>query len=182
MAIIYIPFDDLFAFAYQPTYININGYINVGPNTYNVFINYTIQERQQIFQVCEKHLPWQYTQKQEDWERTMYIYQFVIKSPSPFPYPEYPLSKDIIMAILTDTECTYFRHDLHREALDLQQAESPHLTKAQLKAGFQAIEDFWEANRATLKSSMVAAIGQNISNALARKMGKFWLRHKWRIE
>ena len=98
MAIIYIPFDELFAPEYQLTYISINGYINVGPHTYNIFVNYTMVERQQIFQVCEKHLPWKYTQEQEQWERTQYMYQFIIKSPPPFPYSEYPLSEDIIMA------------------------------------------------------------------------------------
>jgi len=56
-------------------------------------------ERQQIFQVCEKYLPWQYTEIQEQWERTMYMYQFIIKSPPPFPYEEYLLSEEIIMAI-----------------------------------------------------------------------------------
>ena len=97
MAINFKPFDELFAFEYQPTYINTNGYIDVGPNTYSVFHNYTMIERQQIFQVCEKNLPWETTQEQEQWERTMYMYQFIIKSPSPFPYEEYPLSEEIRM-------------------------------------------------------------------------------------
>lgn len=86
------------------------------------------------------------------------------------------------MATLTDAQCTAFRHKLHTEALDLQLAEMPHLTKAQLKVGFQAIEDFWEANRATLKFGIDTAVGQNISNALAKKMVKFWLQWKWRFE
>lgn len=85
------------------------------------------------------------------------------------------------MAILTDYRCTKFRQKLHND-LDLQLAESPHLTKIQLKAGMQAIEDFWENNRATLKTDIDTAIGQNISNALAKKMGKYWLQWKWGIE
>ena len=99
MAINFIPFDELFAPSYQLTYISTDGHIDVGPYTYSVFHNYTVQERQQIFQVCEKFLPWEDTQKQEHWERTMYMYQFIIKSPPPFPYPEYLLSEEIIMAI-----------------------------------------------------------------------------------
>jgi hypothetical protein len=95
MAITFKPFDELFAPAYQLTYISINGHIDVGPNTYDVFHNYTMQKRQQIFQVCKKHLPWEYTQEQEQWERTMYMYQFVIKSPAPFPYSEYKLSAGV---------------------------------------------------------------------------------------
>ena len=102
MAIVYIPFEELFASAYQLTYISTDGHIDVGPNTYSVFHAYTIAERQMIFQVCEKYLPWQITGEQEQWERTMYMYQFIIKSPSPFPYEEYLLSEDIIMAITWD--------------------------------------------------------------------------------
>jgi hypothetical protein len=92
MAITYTPFEELFASDYQLTYISVDGYINVGPNAYSVFHSYTMQERQIIFQVCEKHLPWETTQEQEQWERTMYMYQYIIKSPPPFPYPEYEIS------------------------------------------------------------------------------------------
>jgi len=104
MAITYIPFEELFAPAYQLTYISVNGYIDVGPNTYSVFHYYTMVERQVIFQVCKKYLPWEYTQEQEQWERTQYMYQFIIKSPPPFPYEEYPLSENIIMAITWDAD------------------------------------------------------------------------------
>lgn len=101
MAIVYTPFEELFAPAYQLTYISTDGHIDVDSHTYSVFHAYT-GERQQIFQICKKHLPWEYTQEQEQWERTMYMYQFIIKSPPPFPYEEYPLSEDIIMAIMWD--------------------------------------------------------------------------------
>jgi len=77
-------FDELFAYEYQPKYI-IDGYIDIGPYSYDVYTDYTIQEQKQIYQVCEKQLPWQYTLDQEQWERTMYMYQWVVK-PHPFPY------------------------------------------------------------------------------------------------
>jgi len=99
MAIEYIPFEELFAHEYQPTYIDPHGYIFVGPYTYSVFHAYTMEERQTIFQVCQKYLPWQITEEQEQWERTMYMYQFIIKSPPPFPYSQYTLSEEIIMTI-----------------------------------------------------------------------------------
>jgi len=102
MAIDFKPFDVLFEPVYQLTYISFNGNIDVGPNTYSVFYPYTVQERQVIFQVCQKELPWQFTEEQEQWERTMYMYQFVIKSPPPFPYTEYQLNEDIIMATLLE--------------------------------------------------------------------------------
>jgi len=54
--------------------------------------------------VCEKYLPWEHTQEQEQWERTMYMYQYIIKSPPPFSYEEYPLSGDIIMAITWEAD------------------------------------------------------------------------------
>ena len=99
MTINFKSFDELFEPVYQLTYISLDGHIDVGPNTYSVFLYYTIQERQAIFQKCQKHLPWEFTEIQEQWERTMYMYQYIIKSPPPFPYPQYPLSEEIIMAI-----------------------------------------------------------------------------------
>ena len=99
MAIDFKPFDELFEPVYQLTYISLYGDIDVGPNTYNVFHAYTMQERQVIYQVCQKYLQWQITEVQEEWERTMYMYQFIIKSPPPFPYSQYLLNEDITMAI-----------------------------------------------------------------------------------
>ena len=99
MAIDFKPFEELFEPVYQLNYISLDGHIDVGPNTYSVFHSYTMEERQIIFQVCEKYLPWEYTEEQEHWERTMYMYQWVIKSPPPFPYLEYTLNEDITMAI-----------------------------------------------------------------------------------
>lgn len=91
MAIEFIPYEELFAPEYQPKYISIYGDISVGSHTYNVHTNYTMQERQIAFQVCEKELPWKYTEDQKQWELTAYMYQFIIKSPPPFPYEEYPV-------------------------------------------------------------------------------------------
>ena len=139
MAITYIPFEELFASEYQLTYISMDGHIDVGPNTYSVFTDYTMMERQQIFQVCEKHLPWQITQKQEHWERTMYMYQFVIKSPSPFPYLQYPLSGSIIMAFTTTEEkiLKLVINELStRKKLDVARA----LKDADLRTGISAVQ------------------------------------------
>ncbi len=83
------------------------------------------------------------------------------------------------MAIITNKHCAKFRQNLHREALALMQAEPIPLTKTEYKAAFQAIEDFWEANRVVLKGDINAAVGRNISNTLARKIGKQWMQSKW---
>ena len=102
MAINFIDFDILFAHDYQLNYISIYGDITVGPYTYNVFKNYTIAERQKAYQDCAKYLNWQVSDVQEEWERCMYMYQWIIKSPSPFPYLQYTLSGEIKMAITWD--------------------------------------------------------------------------------
>ena len=86
------------------------------------------------------------------------------------------------MATITDYEAAKFRQGLHNEALALLHAESPVLTKAQLKAAFQACENFWEDNRLTLKGQIDTAIGETISNELAKKIGKLWLKWKWGLE
>ncbi len=83
------------------------------------------------------------------------------------------------MATITNVQCAKWRQKLHREALTLMQAEIIPLTKIEYKAAFQAIEDFWEDNRAGLKGNINTAVGRNISNALARKIGKQWMRSKW---
>ena len=98
MAINFIPYDELFAPEYQLIYISKYGNIVVGPYTYNVFHKYTVPERQKAFQDCKKYLPWEFSEEQEHWELCMYMYQFIIKSPPPFPYEEYPLSEEIIMS------------------------------------------------------------------------------------
>ena len=124
MAIDFIPFEELFAPAYQLTYISTDGHIDVGPYTYSVFHYYTMTERQVIFQVCEKHLPWEYTQEQEQWERTQYMYQFIIKSPPPFPYEEYPLSEDIIMAITWEVKITVLNKEEKRASITATRIDS----------------------------------------------------------
>ena len=102
MAIEFIPFEELFAHEYQLTYISIHGEISVGPYIYNVFKEYSVEERQKAYQDCAKWLNWQVSEVQEEWELCMYMYQWIIKSPSPFPYLEYTLSEDIQLATLLE--------------------------------------------------------------------------------
>ena len=102
MAIDYIPFEELFAHEYQLTYISSHGEMSVGPYTYNVFKEYSVEERQKAYQDCAKWLNWQVSEIQEEWELCMYMYQWIIKSPPPFPYLEYTLSEDIKLATLLE--------------------------------------------------------------------------------
>lgn len=86
------------------------------------------------------------------------------------------------MAVLTKAQHTKFRHLLHDEALGLLQAESPHLTKNEIKLIFLTIDSWWEDNRVSLKSTIDTALGRSMSNALAKKFGRFWLQYKWGLE
>ena len=155
MAITYTPFDELFASAYQLTYISTDGHIDVGPNTYSVFHNYTMTERQQIFQVCKKHLPWEQTQEQEQWERTMYMYQFIIKSPAPFPYEEYPLSEDIIMAITWELKITPINISTYEASIVAIRIDNTDLENIDIKT--------YMISRAKIQTSaQQLAVGQEI--------------------
>lgn len=73
--------DELFSPDHQKEHIH-NGEISFGEFKYNVFADYTVKERKEIYQICKKYLP-------DDWETLMYMNQFVVK-PFPFPYKEYP--------------------------------------------------------------------------------------------
>jgi len=168
MAIDFKPFEELFAPAYQLTYISTDGHIDVGPNTYSVFHYYTMIERQQIFQVCEKHLPWQYTQEQEQWERTIYMYQFIIKSPPPFPYEEYPLSEDIIMAITWELKITPINISTYEasiiairtdntdsENIDIKIYTVPRAKIQTLAQQIAVADEIWDKHQAALASTVI---------------------------
>ncbi len=86
------------------------------------------------------------------------------------------------MATITDVQCGKWRQRLHAESLDLMQAESTPLTKAEFKAAFQAVEDWYESERATVKGNIDTAVGRTITNALAKKIGKQWMNWKWGVE
>jgi len=92
MAIDFIPYEELFAHEYQPTYI-VGGIITMGPYTFDVYKTYTVTERQKAYQDCAKWLNWLVSDIQEEWELCMYMYQWIIKSPAPFPYEEYTLAE-----------------------------------------------------------------------------------------
>lgn len=86
------------------------------------------------------------------------------------------------MALLTETNYTNLRHFLHDNAYDDLQGENPCLTKQQLRDGIQAIEDWWESEKANLKAEIDSAVGQTISNLLAKQMYKWWLNYKYGVE
>lgn len=84
------------------------------------------------------------------------------------------------MGILTSEDYTELRKIIYRQGVGKEELKAlPYLpNKNQLKAVFQEIEDYWENTQATLKSDMDTAMGQTITNALAKKFGKAWMKWK----
>ena len=83
------------------------------------------------------------------------------------------------MPALQWTEYGYIK----RQVWNLNKPEIRALTplppKASWLAGFQAIEDFWETNRATLKGNIDTAMGITTTSVLARTIGLAWL--VWKV-
>jgi hypothetical protein len=86
------------------------------------------------------------------------------------------------MATITDAQCTAVRQQLHEFHLDLLKGENPYLTKSQVKAALQAIEDWYDGQRLSVKADIDTAVGQTVGNNLAKKLGKFWMKIKWGLE
>lgn len=84
------------------------------------------------------------------------------------------------MAVLTNSDYTELRKAVYRLGFGKEELKAlPYLpNKSQLKAVFQEIEDYWENNQVTLKSDMDAAMGQTMTNPLAKKFGKVWMKWK----
>ena len=85
------------------------------------------------------------------------------------------------MAALTPDDYGQLRKYVYRfgsgkEELKADSASLPN--EAKLLAAFQVFEDFWEANRVAVKTSLDAAIGFTTSNALAKKLAVAWLANK----
>lgn len=87
------------------------------------------------------------------------------------------------MAVLTSQQYHDLRRAVYTKGSGKEELQAlPALpNESQFLAAFQAIEDFWENNRAALKTAIEAALGQAITNACARKILIAWLQHKLRI-
>lgn len=84
------------------------------------------------------------------------------------------------MAVLNTDDYQKLREHLYQWGTGKEElkALSNLPNKSQMLAAFQAIEDFWTTNAATLKTNMEVALGRPISVALARKIGLAWLTWK----
>lgn len=77
------------------------------------------------------------------------------------------------MAIMTPDELADLRRNCARERATVD------YTKPQINAALQAIEDWWEANRAALGAAIEAAAPGVFSPAEKRRLAKHWLAHKF---
>jgi len=76
------------------------------------------------------------------------------------------------MAVLTSLELTELRQRV-------QAAGAIDVPKGTLNTACQAIEDWFEANRASLGAAIEAAIPGITTNAQKKRLVKFWLAQKF---
>ncbi len=86
------------------------------------------------------------------------------------------------MAVLTSAELTVYKHLLRNDPIAKAELYSLSPSKSEWTAMMQAIEDKYEADRATYKSDMEAASGLTLTNVLAKKLGKAYFIHKMKGE
>jgi hypothetical protein len=81
------------------------------------------------------------------------------------------------MAVLDNSDYNTLRDRLYSAGQGKTELKAlvslPNETK--LRAGFQAIEDFWTDNQLTLKAALDTALGFTTTNALAKKFLLAWL-------
>lgn len=81
------------------------------------------------------------------------------------------------MATLNDKQITEMWKDVFRKNVDKDVFKAgTSLTLPQLKAAFQAIEDFWQTNKVSLKGQMDAAAGATLTADQSKALGKAWLK------
>ena len=80
------------------------------------------------------------------------------------------------MALLTLTQLAAIRQDFVATLAVINK------TKPQINVALQAIEDWFEANRASLGAAIEAAAPGQFTGAQKLKLVKFWLRSKFERE
>ncbi len=83
------------------------------------------------------------------------------------------------MVTYVESDLRAFVKNLKRDKAVWKLQMDEHPTKAQALALFQAIENWFEDNRASIKVAMDAGAGISLSNPLAKKYLKAWLEVKW---
>lgn len=87
------------------------------------------------------------------------------------------------MAVITDADVREMYLSLYRKGEGKEEIKADGLVDpATIKAIFQALEDWYKGERATVKALMVTAKESAMTNAAAKKYGRAWLRWKWELE
>lgn len=80
---------------------------------------------------------------------------------------------------LTNADFTAYKHALRGDVTAKAEMRAAALSKAQWKAALQAIDDWYESERAAVKAAIDTAAGVTLSNPLAKKLGRVWMQQKW---
>lgn len=85
------------------------------------------------------------------------------------------------MAVLTGADYGELRNSVYQLGKGKEELKALAFlpNKSQVLAAFQAIEDFWEANKATLKADVDTALGVTTTAAFAEKILAAWL--SWKV-
>ena len=85
--------------------------------------------------------------------------------------------------VLTNTEVRAIWRALYRKGEGKAEIKADVLpSRAELLAIFQAMEDWFEGERATVKGLLDTAAGRTLSNPAAKKFARGFFQWKWRRE
>lgn len=87
------------------------------------------------------------------------------------------------MATITDTDVAVMYRALYRKGQGKEEVKADGLLiPDKIKAIFQALDDWFEAERPTIKAAIDSGAGRTMSVAAAKKYAKVWLHWKWGLE
>ena len=79
---------------------------------------------------------------------------------------------------LTNSEFTSLVGLLRRDPIAKGELKSAEISKSQLRAGFDTLNEDYEDRRLTIKGLVDTAMGITTTNTFAKKLGKAWLDWK----
>lgn len=78
------------------------------------------------------------------------------------------------MAVLTNADFTAYKHALRNDKVAATEIRDLELSKATLKATFQALEDGYVSRNAAIKAEVDAAAGVTLTNSVAKTIEDLW--------
>jgi hypothetical protein len=84
------------------------------------------------------------------------------------------------MAVLDNDDFTAYKRALRNNPTARAEMKAAGISKAQWKAALQSIEDWYEADRATVSGLIDTATSPAVlTNALKKKLGRVWMQRKF---